>query len=457
MPTRRKTPEEKRNKALGHIQIILIDYDIQDLRDAHNEYKRFKREDLKKKHSLYNRYNRLLKVARDNETVEYVIGDMCQNCSRRDHPESKYPITFVQLKRNDIKNNQKFKHLDSTTTAIQNYTVCRECMKYLTTSGVKNDGRYVWCSYIWYLLTSEDVRNKYRAQIWIFLPFEWRLWWVQSIQETCPNEYSNLSSEEYNHQHIKDKTQDMKEWDDDIGSYMLCRLKSTTNKFLLPLIKCPWGCSEFMHKVGYLPMDIVFQKYLPQCCLRLYSCPKLHGLVVSAQDDFLRGKGDHDRFLFNPLWEVMPSIAYVEGKGQCMLTCNAHNGGTKKLYVHPCRWKHTLPAKRADQLSLVVVQPRILRPVKACKYTNTYTMFKQTGNFNGIDTCSASSYGDFSEISLLSSEAEARSIYNRPDINAHLSKLTKEKVITSFVEDGARKFAKQYSDGINYSKYVQGK
>ena len=175
---------------------------------------------------------------------------------------------------------------------------------------------------------------------------------------------------------------------------------------------------------------------------------------MSAQEEYLREKGDNDRFLFNPEWEVIPSIAYVEGKGQCILTCNSHNSGTKKLYVHLCRRKHTLPARRADQLSLVVVQPRILRPVKACTYTNTYTMFKQTGNFNGIDTCSATSYGDFSEISLLSSEAEVRSIFNWPDINAHLSKLRKEKVITSVIEDGARDFAKWYSDSFNYGKYV---
>ena len=116
-----------------------------------------------------------------------------------------------------------------------------------------------------------------------------------------------------------------------------------------------------------------------------------------------------------------------------------------------------MPARKTDQLSLVVVQPRILRPVKASTYTNTYTMFKQTGNFNGIDTCSATSYGDYSSKSLLQAEAEARSISNRPDINAHLSKLRKEKVISEFVEQGTREYARNYSQDIDYDKYTEGK
>ena len=325
----------------------------------------------------------------------------------------------------------------------------------MTTTGDKCEGSYVWCSFIWYVLSSKEIQSEYGCTVWKFIPKEWRLWWSDSIQEECPEEFMNLDLDEF--YYFKDKTKDLSNWDDDIGSYMLSRLRSTSNKYLLPVIKCPWGCSEFMHKVGYLPMDIVFQKYLPRCCLKLYSSPKLSALVVSAQEDYIREDGDYDRFLLNPEWQVIPSISFVEGKGPCVLTCNAHNGGTKKLFVHPCRWKHTLPARKADQLSQVVVQPRILKPVKASKYTNTYTMFRQMGNFNGIDTCSATSYGDFSFKSLLQSEAQARSISNRPDINAHLSKLRKEEIISGYVEDGCREFASDYSLHIDYSKYAKGK
>jgi hypothetical protein len=83
-------------------------------------------------------------------------------------------------------------------------------------------------------------------------------------------------------------------------------------------------------------------------------------------------------------------------------------------------------------------------------------MFYQTGTFNGIDTCSASSYGNFDFRSKLSAESEARSISNHLDIHAHLSKLREENTISEFVESGKREFANRYSSSIDYSRYRKG-
>ena len=68
-------------------------------------------------------------------------------------------------------------------------------------------------------------------------------------------------------------------------------------------------------------------------------------------------------------------------------------------------------------------------------------MFNQQGTFNGIDTCNAVTYGRFDFNSKLSSEAEARSIFNQPDINAHLTKLQNENIVSQYVEKGKRDFA----------------
>ena len=47
-------------------------------------------------------------------------------------------------------------------------------------------------------------------------------------------------------------------------------------------------------------------------------------------------------------------------------------------------------------------------------------MFNQNGTFNGIDTYNAVNYGRFDFNSKLSAECEARSIFNRSDINSYL-------------------------------------
>ena len=216
-------------------------------------------------------------------------------------------------------------------------------------------------------------------------------------------------------------------------------------------------CQQHLqHKVGNLPLDIGYQRYLPRCKLKLISSPDLMKFIISAREDYVREEGDEDCWQFNPKWKVLPSISWVDGKGPCVLTCNEHDHGTKLHFIHPCRWKHHLPARRTDQLCQAVVKPRIVRPVRVSKYCSTFQMFQQNGTFNGLDTCSNTTYGNFDSISKLSAEAEARSIANRPDINAHLTKLRKEKVISEYVEKSKREFAERFSSTIDYSVYSNG-
>ena len=80
----------------------------------------------------------------------------------------------------------------------------------------------------------------------------------------------------------------------------------------------------------------------------------------------------------------------------------------------------------------------------------------QTGTFNGIDTCAATSYGNFNFRLLLLSQSKARSISNRPDVSAHLTKLKEEGEISKFVESGKRNFADEFSSSTGYSKHVEG-
>ena len=136
--------------------------------------------------------------------------------------------------------------------------------------------------------------------------------------------------------------------------------------------------------------------------------------VKCIRKDYIRDEGDEDMLFFNPKWKVLPSIAFVKNKGPVILTCNEHNGGTKLCMIHTCRWKHNLASKRPDQLYQAVLQPRIVKPVKASLYSTSYQIFLQNGIFSGIDTCSATSYGNYNFKSILLSESEARSIYNLP-------------------------------------------
>ena len=56
-----------------------------------------------------------------------------------------------------------------------------------------------------------------------------------------------------------------KKWNENINRYILSRLSSNTNEYPLPTVKCSWGCTKFQHKVGYLTMYLVFQRYFQRC------------------------------------------------------------------------------------------------------------------------------------------------------------------------------------------------
>ena len=156
--------------------------------------------------------------------------------------------------------------------------------------------------------------------------------------------------------------------------------------------------------------------------------------MYSTRDDYVRDSDDdYEDLLLNPAWKVLPSLAYVEGKGPEVLTCREHNKGTNKQYVHtPRQPYHIIPSEKGDQLCHAVVKTRLIKPMRAAKYSNIYQMHEQRGSFQGIDTCDVTDFGDFSFTSILLDESESRSIMNRPDINSLLDSLEKDGYIFCF-------------------------
>ena len=212
-------------------------------------------------------------------------------------------------------------------------------------------------------------------------------------------------------------------------------------------------------RAGHIPFDIIFQRYLPRVVIKkMISGNEMFKFVISARDDYYRDESDcYDQWLLNPNWTVHPSIAFINGNCPTILTCYDHNHGTKKHMIHTCRSPdHVLPQPFSDQLCHAVIQSRTVRPVQAKKYSTSFQMHEQRGTFNGIDTCSITNFGQFDMTSLLNAQSEARTIRNRPDINALLNQLVSQKKMSKFVANGRRKECKDITDGVNYNPYIYG-
>ena len=202
--------------------------------------------------------------------------EMCTNYHRIVHDDHEnndnmqlYRIQLQQILSNTL-SHKKFKSIKSIQGNTRStFHLCQDCVKYLgpseeqlTGSGRElRDKEVMWCSFMWYMLSNPDIHKCYGDSIWSYVLKEWRPWWKHSLITEFPAVFSNITMD-FPCPAIKDKTLDRDSCDLDIKSYHLPRLTNAWNHYFRPLIKCPWGCSEFLHNVGFVPLDIMFRRLL---------------------------------------------------------------------------------------------------------------------------------------------------------------------------------------------------
>jgi hypothetical protein len=94
-------------------------------------------------------------------------------------------------------------------------------------------------------------------------------------------------------------------------------------------------------------------------------------IFIGIRNDFLEGQYD---FMDNNNWKVQPSLRRVTRKGLSICTCQEHGGGSALNYIHPSRNPFTsvYPSSIGDQLCHAVLAPRVVKPIKCNKYSDTY-------------------------------------------------------------------------------------
>ena len=80
-------------------------------------------------------------------------------------------------------------------------------------------------------------------------------------------------------------------------------------------------------------------------------------------------------------------------------------------------------------------------------------MHEQRGTFDGIYTCNITSYSNFNIRSELFTDAESRSIINRPDINALLSQMVEEGSMPKFIANSKQFHARIKYDSFDFDSY----
>lgn len=393
---------------------------------------------------------------------------ICYNCHRHQstilletHHEI-YHLQFHEYNSTQLKKYRSFKLCRINYNDENEINIfCKECSIHLSSDNKNhaNKPTHTWPSFIWYILNDKEFRQCYGPQhLWKFVPKVWRYWWLDSYNDTI-RQLDQKVDIDFPTPLFVDRTEDICEWNELISSFTLPNLRKACNKYLLPTILCPFGCSSFLHRHGQVSLDMLLQRYLPRCILkRQYSNKNSFKYFESMREDFIRDNDDdYDSWLFNPEWTVRPTITIIEGV-PVIMTCDDHNKGTRSYIIHPARspLNHILPSTYSDQIAHCSIRTRTIKPMCRKYYSNSFQMHEQRGSFNGIDTCNISTFRQFNFHSTLLSDFEASSILNRPDINALLGQLVNENAMSKSTAKGKRDYAKNKFNDYDFDKFAMG-
>ena len=126
-------------------------------------------------------------------------------------------------------------------------------------------------------------------------------------------------------------------------------------------------------RCGHLPMDIIFQRYLPNCIiLKLINDKNVFQYVIPYQYHWFHDEA-YEPWIFNPEWCVIPSISFFKNKGPVIISFRDHKKGPIFHIICPfCQPLHILLSKYYNQLAPNSTQRKPIKPIKTSTHSNQF-------------------------------------------------------------------------------------
>ena len=386
----------------------------------------------------------------NNENHENLEKRFCVNCRRcnMDMNGSICEGISVEMRSNiRISNATALIRFPELSPLVSTYMLCEECDDLIRHKMMCYQGsmklvpwKVAWPSFLWHSFVLES--NLDRANdIWKLLPLRWKLSWLESVQ-TIGGSFSGLDTD-VGGIIFHDLSSELEWFKNNMDSNKRVNLEKCLNKYCVPTVRCPWGCTEFIEKCGYLsfglflyylnPIDFVVQEshFSFDCgsggITRKNSLNGLRPDYLSFQDCALE----------NSEWKIQPSIIITRNKGPVVCTCSAHRNGSPNYYIHPPSNPLTgnQTSSQTNNLAPAVLIPRTFKNMKINNYNDSYSMVKLDSGYDGMDCCSISTNRRFDKGNVLSLENEILSVHGRVDIKAKLSTLVRNREISKHYED----------------------
>ena len=276
---------------------------------------------------------------------------------------------------------------------VAKLTFCQECAEYLNapvTKALNTNWQYVWPAFVWSLLSSTTVYKKKGDIVWSVIPRNWRAWWMNSLKKChdgCAVTIDHPKAV------FADVTMKRNKALSIIDNKRLFEIEREWCNVLECKIRCPWGCTEFVHKTHGLPYDVIVARSFELVSkdaifvtekIDLYMDKHVRGI----RDDYLSFPLKHaECTMMNPEWEILPAVAFSSEGCLDVMVCRDCKGGCSKAFIYPPRnpvgcFGHCY----GEQIAPAAVRSRIVKHGKASAYCNTYQMLNLQGHYNGVDS-----------------------------------------------------------------------
>lgn len=386
----------------------------------------------------------------ENDTRNEVLWT-CQNCYRKgpyiafddgmfgtqEGYELYKGLSFQSMQPNLVHYGRKFCLMKRADAMLQKEVrLCAHCC--VVVAGEDGDNRrlspeFCWPAYMWSMFVNAKIRKKNGIGLWRYVTMPWRSWWIDAVRHLPGLNLVTLVSPKPYFVEVSENKMLLEKAINDL--LWLPLVKAVDSYGALPIVKCPWGCSDFLNCTKHVPLDAIFGHFVGADVRGgIWMCGK-------TQRQFLEGvRGDFPKsghpILHNRQWMCRPSISYSKGKGPVVLTCFAHDTRSRGRYVHmPTNPTGTIMTPKSDQYCQAIMVPRTVSAAQAREFTDAFQLNEIYGSYEGVDSMYLSDRGRYNVTSPLSGQRDALSVAGRADVRHHLQRLVEEKAIPQWLAD----------------------
>jgi predicted GIY-YIG superfamily endonuclease len=367
----------------------------------------------------------------ENDDMEVISEEesrnkICDNCQREENGDNR--LKFIAVMKENVHFRRRWCFLKKDSVG-STYVVCVECYGYITSPPKKGiPVQFCWPGFVYG--TMQECCDG--TKVWELLPSSWRSWWIKAARKI---ECLRNVSIDHPHSMVEDGTNaclTIKGILNDLQNTSWIDFKKGMEEFQsIPLVRCPWGCSEFFGCVNEkrIALDVFWQWYLDRS-LVMYSAKKDTYCTEGFRKDIVSKPAF---ILDNPNWKCKIHYFFPGGSAPGILICRYHAPNHILRYIHP-------PTNPTGSMSFdgdnttaeVVVVPRTVKAFQANKFTHSYQINKVMGTYSGLDSLNLTDVLDYNkEKALMSTQRDMIAYRGRADYRNFIQNIRRKNHFVS--------------------------